>query len=79
MSAGEDHPQLAVLDLSTLKEHPLAEARTVDDQAEWLDNSTVAYAVDTGVGAPSIYKAAADGTGRPELLIADADSPSVSR
>ncbi|MEW6475681.1 MAG: hypothetical protein AB1679_25785 [Actinomycetota bacterium] len=69
----------AVLDLATLKDHPLAETRTVDDQIEWLDNSTVAYAVDTGIGAPSIYSAPADGTGTPALLIADADSPSVSR
>jgi hypothetical protein len=69
----------AVLDVSTLKDHPLAEARSVDDQIEWLDNSTVAYAVDTGIGAPSIYKTAADGTGAAELLVADADSPSISR
>jgi hypothetical protein len=78
---GGDLPtwQPAVLDLSTLKDHALAETRTVDDQIEWLDNSTVAYAVDTGIGAPSIYSAPADGTGTPALLIADADSPSVSR
>jgi hypothetical protein len=69
----------AVLDVSTLKDHPLAETRTVDDQIEWLDNSTVAYAVDTGIGAPSIYSAPADGTGTPALLVADGDSPSVSR
>jgi hypothetical protein len=80
-AGGADLPtwQLAVLDLSTLKDHPLAEARNVDDQAEWLDNSTVAYAVDTGIGAPSIYKAAADGSGQPALLVADADSPAISR
>ncbi len=67
---GADLPtwQPAVLDLSTLKDHPLAETRTVDDQIEWLDNSTVAYAVDTGIGAPSIYAAAADGTGAPASL-----------
>jgi hypothetical protein len=78
---GADLPtwQPAVLDVSTLKDHPLTETRTVDDQIEWLDNSTVAYAVDTGIGAPSIYSAAADGTGTPALLVADADSPSVSR
>ena len=54
---GADLPtwQPAVLDLTTLKDHPLAETRTVDDQIEWLDNSTVVYAVDTGIGAPSIY------------------------
>jgi hypothetical protein len=80
-AGGADLPtwQLAVLDLGTLKDHPLAETRTVDDQAEWLDNSTVAYAVDTGVGAPSIYATAADGTGSPRLLVADADSPSAAR
>ena len=71
--------QPAVMDLTTLKDHALGETRTVDDQIEWLDNSTVAYSVDTGIGAPSIYAAAADGTGAPRLLVADADSPSVSR
>ena len=78
---GADLPtwQPAVLDLTTLKDHPLAETRTVDDQIEWLDNSTVIYSVDTGIGAPSIYATAADGTGTPRLFIADADSPSVSR
>ena len=78
---GADLPtwQPAVLDLKTLKDHPLAEARTVDDQIEWLDNSTVVYAVDTGIGAPSIYSAPADGTGTPALFAADADSPSVAR
>jgi hypothetical protein len=80
-AGGADLPtwQPAVLDLATLKDHPVAEARTVDDQIEWLDNSTVAYAIDTGIGAPSIYASPADGTGTPRLLIADADSPSVSR
>ena len=80
-AGGPDLPtwQPAVLDLATLKDHALAESRTIDDQIEWLDNSTVAYSVDTGIGAPSIYAAAADGTGIPRLLVADADSPSVSR
>ena len=80
-AGGADLPtwQLAVLDLATLHDHPLAETRNVDDQAEWLDNSTLAYAVDTGVGAPSIYATPADGTGTPRLLVADADSPSVAR
>ena len=80
-AGGADLPtwQPAVLDLATLRDHPLSEARTVDDQIEWLDNSTVVYSVDTGIGAPSLYAAAADGSGAPRLLIADADSPSVSR
>jgi len=80
-AGGADLPtwRLAVLDLATLHDHPLAETRNVDDQAEWLDNSTVAYAIDTGVGAPSIYATAADGSGTPHLLVPDADSPSVAR
>jgi hypothetical protein len=80
-AGGPDLPtwQPAVLDVATLRDHPLPEARTIDDQIEWVDNSTVAYAIDTGIGAPSIYAAAADGSGVPRLLVADADSPSVSR
>jgi hypothetical protein len=42
---------LAVMDLSTLLKHRLATTRDVDDQAMWLDNSTVAYGqVDAGPG-----------------------------
>ena len=80
-AGGADLPtwRLAVLDLATLHDHPLAETHSVDDQAEWLDNSTVVYAVDTGVGAPSIYATPADEAGTPRLLVADADSPSASR
>ncbi|HVW32973.1 MAG TPA: TolB-like translocation protein, partial [Acidimicrobiia bacterium] len=40
--------RLSVLDLATLADHPLAETRNVDDQAEWLDNSTVLYSVESG-------------------------------
>jgi hypothetical protein len=78
---GADLPtwQPAVLDLESLKEVPLAETRSVDDQIEWLDNSTVIYSVDTGIGAPSIYSAPADGSGQPALFVADADSPSIAR
>ncbi len=71
--------RVAVLDRVTLKEHPVAETRTVDDQIEWLDDATVIFAVDTGIGAPSTYATPADGTGTPRLLVADADSPSVAR
>jgi high-affinity iron transporter len=37
--------RLSVLDLATMKVHPLAETRSVDDQIEWLDNTTVVYGV----------------------------------
>jgi hypothetical protein len=66
-----------VLDLSTLKETPLAERHSVDDQATWLDNRTVAYALPTDgkVGSSDLWSVPADGTGTPRLLIAGASSP----
>ncbi|MEV4098158.1 TolB family protein [Streptosporangium saharense] len=68
-----------VLDLATGAETPLAETRSVDDQAAWLDDGHVMYAVPKG-GAGG---RAADvwvvplGAGAPHLLIQDADSPTV--
>ena len=45
--------RLTVLDLATMRETPLSEERSVDDQAEWLDDGRVLYAVDgVGVGGP---------------------------
>jgi hypothetical protein len=35
--------RLSVLDVTTLKDHPVAETRNVDDQAEWLDNYRLIY------------------------------------
>jgi hypothetical protein len=61
-----------VLDLATLQDHPLAETRSVDDQAEWLDNDTVLYAVGSDTWAVP-----ADGRGAPRLFAAGADSPVV--
>jgi hypothetical protein len=69
----------AVLDVATLEDHPLAETRSVDDQIEWLDDDTVVYAVDTGVGAPDTWSVPADGTGQPAPFLSDADSPAVVR
>ena len=43
--------RLSVLDLSTLADHPLAETRSVDDQAVWLNNTTVAYGLLEGSSA----------------------------
>jgi hypothetical protein len=63
-----------VLDLATMRETPLAETRSVDDQAEWVDDDTVAYGVDGDV-----WTVPADGSGEPRRLIADADSPAVVR
>lgn len=66
-----------VLDLRTLRETPLAEHHSVDDQATWLDNRTVAYALPTEgeVGSTDLWSVPADGTGTPRLLIPGASSP----
>ena len=37
--------RLSVVDLTTLKVDPLAETRSVDDQVEWLNNTTIIYGV----------------------------------
>ncbi|GGS49056.1 TolB family protein [Actinokineospora fastidiosa] len=72
---GADDPwRLHVLDLATLRETPLAETRSVDDQAAWLDDRTLAYALP----GPDVWKVPADGSGAPELLAADASSPSMA-
>lgn len=72
---GEDGRwRLTVLDLATMRETPLAETRSVDDQAEWLDDNTVLYGLE---GA--IWSVPADGSGRPRRYVADADSPAVVR
>jgi WD40-like Beta Propeller Repeat len=65
---------LTVLDLRTMRETPLAEPRSVDDQAAWLDDRQVLYDVDG-----SIWIVPADGSGRPRRYIADASSPAVVR
>ena len=52
-----------VLDLATMRETPLAETRSVDDQAEWLDDDHVLYGVDGAV-----YAVPADGSGEPAAL-----------
>lgn len=66
--------RLTVLDLSTMRETPLAETRSVDDQAEWLDDDHVLYGVDDAV-----WVVRADGAGRPSRYLARADSPAVVR
>jgi hypothetical protein len=62
------------MDVATLRDWPVAEARSVDDQAEWLDDEHVLYGVDNGV-----WSVPADGTGEPERLLDSADSPAVVR
>lgn len=66
-------------DLETGEETELGETRSVDDQVAWLDDEHIMYAVPkTGDGPSSadIWVAPIDG-GEPDLLIPDADSPTV--
>jgi len=69
--------RLTVLDLKTMKRTELAETRSVDDQAEWLDNQTVAYSLQESDGTNNIWIVPANGTGGPTRLIAGANSPSL--
>ncbi|MFJ3905526.1 TolB family protein [Streptomyces sp. NPDC090025] len=66
-----------VMDLRTLKSTPLTERRSVDDQAVWLDDRTLAYALpaDTRPHSEDVWTVPADGTGAPALLLQDAQAP----
>ncbi|MEU8617760.1 TolB-like translocation protein [Streptomyces sp. NPDC048623] len=66
-----------VLDLRTLKSTPLAERRSVDDQAVWLDDHTLAYALpaDTRPNSFDVWTAPSDGTGTPKVLLEDGQTP----
>lgn len=74
--------QLHVLNLETGTLSILSETRSVDDQAEWLDNDYVLYGMprnEAGSGASDVWMARADGTGEPSLFVPDAWSPCVVR
>ncbi|MFH8476014.1 TolB family protein [Streptomyces sp. NPDC018000] len=72
--------RLYVLDLRTMRETPLAETRSVDDQAAWLDDGTVAYALPGAAGrASDIWTVPADGTGAPRVAVAGGSSPVAVR
>lgn len=74
--------QIAVYDLATSTETVLPGDRSVDDQVEWLDNSTVLYALPregTGATTTDIWQVPADGSGPPVVVIPQASSPAVVR
>ncbi|GIE75016.1 TolB-like translocation protein; signal peptide [Actinoplanes philippinensis] len=74
--------RLAVYNLRTGTEIELAETRSIDDQAEWLDDATVLYGLShtaDGSASSDVWKVPADGSGKPEVLISDAWSPAVVR
>jgi Tol biopolymer transport system component len=74
---GESEPiwQLSILDLGTLRITHLGETRSVDDQAVWLDDATVAYSLQRPDGTNDIWAVPADGTGSPRMIVPGANSP----
>ena len=75
--------RIHVLDLASGAENAIAETRSVDDQVEWLNDETVIYALPRESQAPSasmdVWQATADGDDTPQILLRDAESPSVIR
>jgi len=74
--------RLTVLNLTTFEEIPLAETKSVDDQAEWLDNDHVLYARPDPAAPPpgmSIMVVSADGSGQAKVFARGAASPAVVR
>ncbi len=73
---------LAVFDLRTGVETLVAEERSVDDQVEWLNDTTIVYGLPrttAGSASSDIWQVPADGTGTPQVLVSDAWSPAVVR
>ncbi|WP_316740480.1 TolB-like translocation protein [Streptomyces sp. MK7] len=66
--------RLYVLDLRTMHETPLAEARSVDDQVVWRNARTLVYALPGDYGA-DLYEIPSDGTGTPHRISEAALSP----
>ncbi|MFJ6793335.1 TolB family protein [Streptomyces sp. NPDC091268] len=66
--------RLYALDLASMRETPLAEERSVDDQVVWTDDRTVVYALPGDFGA-DLYSVPADGGGAPTRLMASALAP----
>jgi hypothetical protein len=67
---GGERWRLRVLDVETLADHAVAETHSIDDQVEWLDDQTLAYAY-----GDNLYTVAANGRGEPQLLVRNASSP----
>jgi hypothetical protein len=78
---GHDGPgitwRLSVLNLATQSVTHLAETRSVDDQAVWLDDNTVAYGLQRPDGVNDVWAVPADGTGTPRVLVPEANSPAL--
>lgn len=74
--------RLYVLDLATMTERAVsAEARSFDDQIEWLDDANVLYAVrrSSQSAFSDVWVAPIDGSGSPRVFLTKAESPIVVR
>lgn len=73
--------RIHLLDLKTLTEIALSEARSVDDQMEWLDNEQVLYALSENEKGSSvstdIWVLPVSPEGTPRVLLRGAFSPAV--
>jgi hypothetical protein len=81
-SGGRIEWRLSVLDLDTLADHETAETRNVDDQATWLDDDHVLYALpvaDSATPTDDTWSVPADGSGSPQRVVPGAWSPAVVR
>lgn len=73
--------QLVMVDTATGARSDLAETRSVDDQVEWIDDSTILYGVantEEGTDAQPVFDVYAlnvDDGSAPQLIIPFADSP----
>ena len=74
VDSGKGPWRFTVLDLKTMRETPLAESQSVDDQAAWLDNDHVLYGY-----KKAVWTVRADGSDRPRLYLSGALSPTVVR
>ncbi|WP_394768417.1 TolB family protein [Lacisediminihabitans sp.] len=72
---------IAVLDLATGRETVLPEKQNVDDQVEWLDDSTILYGLarPNAEGDSDVWSIDADGATAPMRILQHAWSPSVVR
>ena len=70
-----------VLDVATMTDHPLADARSLDDQLEWLDNGHVLYAAarSSQSAVRDVWVASVDGKDAPRVFLPEAESPIVVR
>jgi hypothetical protein len=78
---GSGNWKLAILDLTTMRERPLAsEIRNIDDQVEWLDDAQVLYMVPRqGSAVTDVWVAPIAGAVPAKVFVAAAESPIVVR